>query len=283
MPELAEVEYYRRQWDRGLGAKITKVELHARTRVFRGTDTRELVRRLTNARLLSSVARGKQMLFRFSGDNALGLHLGMSGTMRVEPAGFRPEKHDHLVLHQTKRSLVFRDPRQFGRVRFHHGKSNPPWWAQNPEIVSTEFSARYLADFLRRHGRAPIKAVLLLQNGFPGIGNWMADEILWRARVAPRIPAGALDAQQQAALRRATRFVSREALRIIGRDNSGLPRSWLIHQRWNGDGVCPRHRVALQRATIAGRTTAWCAKCQAEGRTPARPPTRRSVSLRQPM
>ena len=280
MPELAEVEYYRTQWDPGVGGKITRVALHAHKRIFRGTNTRELVRRLTNARLLSSVARGKQMLFRFSGDNAVGLHLGMSGTMRVEPAGYRPEKHDHLVLYQAKRSLVLRDPRQFGRVRFHHGKSDPPWWSSAPEIASLAFSSRYLAEFLRRHSRAPIKAVLLLQTGFPGIGNWMADEILWRAGISPRKPAGSLGANERLALRRATRFVSREALRIIGPDNSDLPRSWLIHQRWNGEGVCPRHRIALERATIGGRTTAWCPKCQAEGRAAARPRTRRSVSLR---
>ena len=68
MPELAEVEYYRRQWDAGLGARILAVELHARKRVFRGSDTREIVRRLTGARLVQSIARGKQMLFRFSGE-----------------------------------------------------------------------------------------------------------------------------------------------------------------------------------------------------------------------
>ena len=64
------------------------------------------------------------------------------------------------------------------------------------------------------------------------------------------------------ALRRATRFVSREALRIIGHDNSDLPDSWLIHQRWSAKGICPLHGVALQRATIGGRTTAWCPRCQ---------------------
>ena len=84
MPELAEVEYFRRQWDAGLGHKILAVKLHPRKRIFRGTDTRSLVRHLTGSRLLRSVARGKQMLFQFSGDNWLGLHLGMTGKMRIE-------------------------------------------------------------------------------------------------------------------------------------------------------------------------------------------------------
>jgi potassium-dependent mechanosensitive channel len=264
MPELAEVEYYRRQWDVGIGARITAVQLHAEKRIFRGSDPRALVQTLTGSRLVRSVARGKQMLFVFSSGGWLGIHLGMSGALRTEPARFTPDKHDHLVLRQARRVLVFRDPRLFGRVRFHLGEQEPNWWSgQAAEIASTEFTARYVAEFLRRHARAPIKAVLLLQSGFPGIGNWMADEILWRAGIPPQTRSGELDPNQQAALRRATRFVSREALRIIGSDFADPPRSWLIHQRWKPGGHCPHHRTTtLQRATIGGRTTAWCAECQ---------------------
>lgn len=262
MPELAEVEYYRKQWNAGLGQKIRAVKIHARKRIFRQTDTRALAKQLTGARLLDSVARGKQMLFRFSGDNWLGLHLGMSGTMRTEAANYRAEKHDHLVLQQTKCALVFRDPRLFGRVRFHHGKTPPDWWSTSPEIGSSKFSGSYVTDFLQRHRRAPIKGVLLMQSGFPGIGNWMADEILWRAKIAPAKLSGNLSAQETTALRRETRYVSRHALRIIGHDNSDLPENWLIHERWSAKGVCPIHGIELKRATIGGRTTAWCPRCQ---------------------
>ena len=263
MPELAEVEYNRRQWDVGLRRRVTAVQLHAQKRVFRGTDTRALARVLTGSRLVESTARGKQMLFRFSGGSWLGIHLGMTGALRVERAGFRPLTHDHLVLQQSKHALIFRDPRQFGRVRFHHGDGTPDWWSEAaPEIGSSAFDGRYVSEFLERHRRAPIKAVLLLQHGFPGIGNWMADEILWRARIAPMMRSGELTSAQQTALRRATRFVSREALRIIGGDNTDPPSSWLIHYRWKPGGTCPRDGTTLARATIGGRTTAWCAKCQ---------------------
>ena len=54
MPELAEVEFYRRQWDPGVGAKVLAVKLHARKRIFRGSNTREIVTRLTSTRLVSS-------------------------------------------------------------------------------------------------------------------------------------------------------------------------------------------------------------------------------------
>ena len=263
MPELAEVEFYRRQWDPGLGQKIVSVELHARKRIFRGSDPRAIKRELTGRRFLRSFAWGKQMLFEFSGGNWIGIHLGMSGKLRTESPDFRPDKHDHLVLRQSRRALVFRDARLFGRVRFHHGKRAPDWWRSGaPDISSETFDRAFLDAFLRRHARAPVKAVLLLQSGFAGIGNWMADEILWRAKIPPRVAAGGLSAPQRSRLFRETRFVASESLRIIGSDFSDLPSNWLIHQKWKREGKCPRDGSRLRKEMIGGRTTAWCARCQ---------------------
>ena len=263
MPELAEVEYFRRQWAPGLGDRVLAVKIHTRKRIFRGTDTRALVRRLTGARLLRSIARGKQILLEFSGHNLLGLHLGMTGKMRVEKPHFGADKHDHLVLEQRKRCLVFRDSRQFGRVRFHHTPDAPEWWRLNiPEIVERGFDQKFVDEFLYRHRKAPIKAVLLMQSGFPGIGNWMADEILWRAGIHPGTRAGKLTAKNRAAVLKEAKFVARESLRTLGRDFSDPPVSWLIHPRWKSDGICPKHKTKLRRATIGGRTTAWCPRCQ---------------------
>jgi formamidopyrimidine-DNA glycosylase len=263
MPELAEVEYFRRQWDPGIGHRVVKIALHARKRVFRGTDTRALQKELVGARLLTSTARGKRMLFRFSNENWLGLHLGMSGKMQTAYPHFRPQKHDHLVLYQPERALVFTDARQFGCIRFDHGKDEPAWWKNGvPEIVSGKFSHAFLDRFLLHHRKATIKAVLLMQSGFSGIGNWMADEILWRAKILPVKRTSELTAREHDQLFHATKFVARESLRFIGPDDSTLPPTWLIHQRWRAGGKCPRHNTVLRRATVAGRTTAWCPNCQ---------------------
>lgn len=263
MPELAEVEWFRKQWNPGLGAEIVDLRLHARNRVFRGEDVEELRQNLIGAKLLSSHARGKRMLFKFSDDNWLGIHLGMTGNIHVEPTNYRPEKRDHLVLHQEDRALVFSDYRQFGRVRFHHGAEEPDWWkSEAPEIISTEFDQKFMDRFLDRHLKAPIKAGLLMQNGFPGIGNWMADEILWRAKVLPAKRIRKLTAEDRHQLFRATKFVVRRSLETLGKDFSDPPLNWLIHQKWKRNGICPIHRTPLRHATVAGRTTAWCPKCQ---------------------
>lgn len=182
----------------------------------------------------------------------------MTGKLRIEPSDFTAARHDHLVLRQAKRALVFEDARLFGRVLFAESPTAPDWWTKlPPELLSSAFAAKDMEIFLKRRARAPIKAVLLMQERFPGVGNWMADEILWRAAIHPKQRAGSLDAAQRAALYREIRTVCREALRIIGRDFSDPPDSWLFNHRWEKGGACPRTGAKLQHATIGGRTTCW--------------------------
>ncbi len=266
MPELAEVEFYRKQWNPGLGQRVRSVQLHPSARIFRECDVRRLQRQLRGARLLSSAAAAKQMLFRFSGGRWLGLHLGMTGELRLAPADHAPDKHDHLLLVQRRHRLVFTDPRMFGRVRFTVGPHPPDWWTRlPPPILSGAFTVDAVAAFLRRRRRAPIKAVLLLQERFPGIGNWMADEILWRAAIHPRRRAGSLAPAEIRAVWRECRRVCRLALAAnAGRGdqtpaalNIRIPLTWLFHHRWEDGGRCPLTGVRLQRAIIGGRTTCW--------------------------
>jgi formamidopyrimidine-DNA glycosylase len=122
-----------------------------------------------------------------------------------------------------------------------------------------------MTRFLSRHARAPLKAVLLTQRGFPGIGNWMADEVLWQAGIAPACLAGKLDAMQTKRLFRAARFVCRGAMRTVGIDFRDPPGGWLYHRRWRRGGICPRDGAALRHAEVGGRTTCWCPSCQKQG------------------
>ena len=263
MPELAEVEYYRRVWDAGLRQPIARVALHAGKRLFRGEDTARLAELIAGSRLAGSEARAKQMLFRFSGGAWLGVHLGMTGELRVEAADFTPGKHDHLVLFQRRQTLVFRDPRMFGRVRFHEGKRAPEWWtALPPAVTSPEFTLDFVREFFTRRARLAVKAALLQQERFPGVGNWMADEILWRARVDPRTLCGKLKPALVKSVWRETREVSATALATVGVDFSDPPEGWFFHVRWKDGGHCPRCSASLNTATVGGRTTRWCPRCQ---------------------
>lgn len=262
MPELAEVEYFRKEWNPGIGKKVTRVAWHPKVRTFRGIDPEQFEKTLTGAVLKSSVAHGKQMLFRF--DRAsLGLHLGMTGKLHAESADFEPGKHDHLVLYQKSHALVFTDFRLFGRVLFEAGGGEPPWWADRPpDVLSAGFTKTALREFLERRKGTPIKAALLMQEQFPGIGNWMADEILWRAGILPSKRCKNLSEHIVNILWKEAREVCRQALRIIGKDMSDPPDSWLFLHRWEKGGTCPRCGSDLQRAEVGGRTTCWCGRCQ---------------------
>jgi len=265
MPELAEVERSRRLWDAGRDAKVLEVILRNRkSRVFRGIDLRALERCITGQPFFSSEALGKQMVFRFGkrGQCWLGLHLGMTGELRVEPPKYRFLRYDHLILRQSKLSLVFADTRQFGRVLFAETDTVPNWWAKlPPSILSKEFTRGAVADFCYRRKGSPLKGLLLMQERFPGIGNWMADEILWRARLNPQRLVGSLSPTGITKLYRTTRNVCAKTMEIVGEDQN-FPNTWLIHHRWADGGKCPRCGTPLVRTLISGRRTCWCPQCQ---------------------
>jgi formamidopyrimidine-DNA glycosylase len=261
MPELAEVEYFRKQWNPGLGQPILEVKIHPKARIFRKVVPIEQLERLTGTTFRASLAHGKQLLFEMASKEYTGwlaIHLGMSGALRIEAADFSPGKHDHLVLRQEGRALVLADFRLFGLVDLHFGPVPPDWWQTLPlGLLSPEYTAEKMRLFLKKHARAPLKAVLLNQDGFPGIGNWMADEILWRAALHPATEAGKLTALQEQALWLTIREVCKEALEVIGTDWSEPPETWLFPHRWKKGGLCPRTGVALKYEKIGGRTTCW--------------------------
>ncbi|MBT5902571.1 MAG: Fpg/Nei family DNA glycosylase [Opitutaceae bacterium] len=267
MPELAEVEFYRKRWHQAaVGQAVTRVRAHAAKKTFRDAPAAKIKRGLVGARLESSATAAKQMAFRFSNGAWLGVHLGMTGDLTSAPLGQRAAKHDHLVIDCETVSLIFADPRMFGGVRFDPGPEEPEWWSRiAPNLLSAAFTKKTLAEFLTRRARAPLKAVLLMQERFPGVGNWMADEILWRAGIHPAQPAGSLNPSEITTLYRETRAVCRNAMnRIAGQGdylphnlNEGIPNSWLFNHRWRDGGTCPKSKLPLERADIGGRTTCW--------------------------
>jgi formamidopyrimidine-DNA glycosylase len=180
----------------------------------------------------------------------------------------------------------------FGSVDFHVGKEPPRWWSKiAPAILSPQFTVVEVAAFLKRRRGSPIKAVLLMQERFPGVGNWMADEILWRAAIHPARLAGSLSPAETRALWRECRTVCRQALKVIAgtgkhlpKDlNVGIPRTWLFRHRWSRGGRCPITGKPLAHATIGGRTTCWSParqKLRPAGSPP--PPSGRTVHRKTP-
>jgi formamidopyrimidine-DNA glycosylase len=263
MPELAEVYYYSTQWNVGIGKPVRRVHVNPQARVYRGCDASELADNLIGARLKHTSTHGKQMLFAFSGGHWLTVHLGMTGELSAKPEPYEPGKHDHLVLHLSHSALIFTDPRKFGRIDYHRGPESPAAWKELPaHPLSDDFTVALVADALKRHGRTPLKTLLLDQAYFPGIGNWMADELMWQMKLRPQTPAGSLDTKQTRALWRLIRKICEVSLKTIGVDWSDPPAHWLFKYRWDKGHGCPRCGTALVRESVRGRTACWCPACQ---------------------
>lgn len=263
MPELAEVEYYRKQWLPCLGEKVASIAVNRGKRVFREVDVDALCAGLSGQVFQAAERHGKQMCFRFGQRHYLGVHLGMTGKIRIKeeyPSG----KHDHLcITMKSGKVLTFTDPRMFGRIRYTVSASVPDWWQDlPPEPSSDAYTFDRMNRSLDRHTKAPIKAVLLIQDEFPGVGNWMADEILWRARIYPGASAGVIGPRKRRELYRTLREVCEDALRVIGTNWNRPPDAWLFNHRWKDGGLCPETKRPLRREPIGGRTTCWSPKWQ---------------------
>lgn len=258
MPELAEVYYYAHRWEGLLRKKVQTISYHEKARCFRDLTSFSDLDHLREATLRGIHTHGKQMFFVFSGKNILSVHLGMTGKLFAAPLTYEPTKHDHFILKTKEQSFVFSDYRMFGSVTLTREKEFAEVWASLPtEILSSSFTLDHMHQYLQRRQRQTLKGVLLLQDGFPGVGNWMADEILWRARLLPERQVQSLSQKEESALYQNLREVTQDALRVIGNDWGAPPMDWLFPHRWKAGGTCPKTKKPLARKTIAGRTTCW--------------------------
>jgi formamidopyrimidine-DNA glycosylase len=105
-------------------------------------------------------------------------------------------------------------------------------------------------------GRAPVKARLLDQGAISGVGNLLADQTLWQARISPKRPVSELSTEDLDRLRRELRAAVRSAIQ-----KGGVHTGSFIEARRH-EGVCPRDGTHLERAKVGGRTTYWCPVCQ---------------------
>ncbi len=247
MPELPEAERARQQIERALGREIVAVD-DRDSYVSRPHAPGEIAMALIGHRLTAARRRGKFLWAETDGGPDLGLHLGMAGRIVVdEPPG--PNNWDRFVLEFADGGrLALRDKRRLGRAVI-----EPDFTHVGPdafEVSRDVFRARV------GRGAMALKARLLDQRSIAGVGNLLADETLWRARLHPRRSAGSLGEEELDHLRRVLRAATRDAIR-----KGGVHTGDFIPFRKRG-AACPRCGTTVERATIGGRTTFWCPSCQ---------------------
>jgi formamidopyrimidine-DNA glycosylase len=261
MPELPEVERARSLIEaRALGRRIVAVD-DRDTYVCRPFAPGEIAAALVGRELTAAHRLGKSMWVETDGGAgpALGLHLGMAGRIVVddEAAGDPKPDGERLSAGWDRFTLRFadggrlalRDKRRLGRAVL-----DPDLAGLGPDAAEVDREA--FRDRVGR-GSGPVKARIMDQAVIAGVGNLLADEALWRARLDPRRAGGDLHAEELDRLRRELRAAIRSAIRRGGAHTGAM-----IPARRRG-ARCPRCGAEMARATVAGRTTYWCPAEQA--------------------
>jgi formamidopyrimidine-DNA glycosylase len=265
MPELPEVEAARRAAQKvGAGRRISEVWVADDPIVFEGVAPARFRRALVGRRVKAVRRHGKHLWLELDRRPWPCLHFGMTGGIHV-PAGRAvrlvsdgsvdrpdwPPRFTKLHLRFAGGTeLALADGRRLGRIRL---RRDPP---TEPPISTLGFDAlramptpgRFHA--MLRERTSPIKAVLLDQSFAAGIGNWIADEVLYQARLSPIRTGQSLTRQEIARLRLAIKRVVGTAVELES-DSDRYPRSWLFHHRWG--------RNAAARTTRGGQ---WPSRLQ---------------------
>jgi formamidopyrimidine-DNA glycosylase len=265
VPELPEVESARSVIEAAaLGRVIADVD-DSDSYECRPHAPGQIRAALVGRQLTVAHRRGKSMWCDTSGAGPqLGIHLGMSGKIVVADGGGgeldggdywdrgrAPGDHRY-----TRFSLTFADggrmllvdPRRLGRVRL-----DPPVEKLGPD--AREITPAQFRTVLAR-GTVPVKARLMDQEKIAGIGNLLADQILWQAKILPARPVGELDPGDVTRLLASMRRALRAAIA-----HGGVHTLPVVPFR-KEDGECPRCGTPMRRATVGGRTTWWCPREQ---------------------
>jgi formamidopyrimidine-DNA glycosylase len=292
MPELPEVETVRLGLQPVMeGAVIEKATVR-RPDLRRPFPPRFAVR-LTGRRITHLGRRAKYLVAELDDGNVLVMHLGMSGSFRIEaeapdtlPARtYHPRSkltaHDHVVFDLSSGArVIFNDPRRFGVMDLipRSDLAGSPLFARiGVEPLGNEMSGALIAELFK--GRAaPLKATLLDQTKIAGLGNIYVCEALWRARLSPRRAAGTIATGRKTAAKRADALAT--AIReVLGEAIAAGGSSLRDHRQANGElgyfqhnfavydreaEPCPRLDCSgvVRRMVQSGRSTFYCPVCQ---------------------
>jgi formamidopyrimidine-DNA glycosylase len=264
LPELPEAERGRRLAERRLvGRTIVRARAADDRIVYKDVAPSTFARRLRGRRVLAARRYGKYMWLEVDRGPSPVFHFGMSGFFRsYRDPHERPTHWKFEFQTDDGRYFSMSDARRFGRIRL----IRDPLHAEPISRLGFDpFLGLPSVAEMRRHlqGRkTPIKSVLLDQSFAAGVGNWIADEALYQARISPHRRAHALEANEITRLRNALRKIVTRAVEANA-DYHKFPRTWIFHYRWRDH----RHRsemshkkcpVVLRYDRIGGRTTAWC-------------------------
>ena len=270
MPELPEVETIRQQLLPNLPAQIKKTRysrvVHSilKTKMF--TPTGKTIHNI--------LRKGKLLDFVFTDDTHMLSGLGMSGGWRFSTAPIT-EKHTHIQFTCENQSgriyFAYVDPRRFGNCHLvDQNTANTMLNRLGTDISSPGFTSKHVAQLCKKYPKREIKAFLLDQSQFAGIGNYIACEVLAHSGIHPLRLAGSLSHKEHDRLVQAVQLVLSGSLEKNGLTFSGgytdatgkrgdaLNNLVVFHQ--TTCGLCRNSDV--QKIVVKGRGTYFCPACQ---------------------
>lgn len=255
VPELPDVEGFRRVLaEHASGRRIRDVEVRD-AGVVRAITPEALREQLVGRRFGAPWRHGKWLVTPTDGPTLL-LHFGMTGALLWCPKGEARHRHDRVVFVLDDGELRYRDTRKLQGLWVSPGAADDLLADLGPDALAVRWP-----HFDRRLSgrRGAVKAALVDQRLLAGLGNLLADEILWRARIHPRRQARDMPVEERRRLYEEMRRVLRAAVRA-GR----IPArpGWLTGVRDDTAGRCPRCGTPLSRGRVGGRGTVWCPRCQ---------------------
>jgi formamidopyrimidine-DNA glycosylase len=272
VPELPEVEHARRVVERvGVGMRIVAARCADDPIVLADGSTRT-EEALTGRRVGAARRRGKWLWLELDrGPHPL-FHLGMTGSFRARgeaPLVLQTGPHAigdewpprfakvtlELEGERGADELVFTNTRRLGRVLLREEPEREPPIAELGFDPLLDLPSEVTFRALLASRRGTLKGLLLDQSFAAGVGNWVADEVLYQARLDPRRTIDALTPAEVRRLRSTLRDVVCLAVDVDA-DASRYPPGWLFHHRWE-DGRRTHRGEPIERITVAGRTTAW--------------------------
>ncbi len=270
MPELPEVEGYRHYLEAtSLHQPIEHIDVED-TKLLT-TDYASLLETLRGASFTGTRRVGKNLfVFTDKPGVTVRMHFGMSGSLEYYHSSIDRPRHARIVFYfQGGFNLGFVCPRKFERVGL---VDDVGAFLKKKKIGkdALELTVEDLSNALANR-KSVIKSTLLDQGVAAGVGNWIADELLFQAKIHPEKRANELSPAELTALRDAIQLVLLTAIEKEARYKN-FPKSFLIHSRaWDtspyGEDteqhlLCLRDKTPIEIIKVGGRTTYFCPECQ---------------------
>ena len=234
--------------------------------------SREIPLKLRNEIITKIIRRGKYLIFFYSNDYAVLIHLGMTGYFRTE-SSYKQKKHDHILFIFQDVSLDFNDIRKFGFIRIY--KIEEVFFSSHlkglgPEPLSNDLSIKYLTQHLNR--KTNIKNLLMNQSFISGLGNIYCSEILFDSRINPSRLMQTIKKHELNRLVNSIKQILNTAIKlggttiknfIVSDEKIGYFKNKLtVYGRENLPCVRCGEKSKIAKIVQSGRSTFYCSRCQ---------------------